>query len=57
MLHKISVGGREMGDNSFLRNFRARILFQMGNVAVDDTTHLRSAEHEILVSPGEKLNF
>ena len=26
MLHKISVGSREMGDSSFLRDFRSRML-------------------------------
>ena len=57
-LHKISTGRREIGDNSFLRDFRARIL--SSRRAISRSMILRIAsngspvEHEVLVGSGEK---
>ena len=58
MLHKISAGRREMGDNSFLRDFRARMLSSRRAMSRSMILRISSngspAEHEVLVSSGEK---
>ena len=57
MLHNISVGRREIGDNSFLRDFRARMLSSRRAMSRSMILHAASdgspAEHEVLVSSGE----
>ena len=60
MLHKTSVGRREMGDNSFLRDFRARMLsfrramLRSMIVCASPTGNGTPAEHKPLGSSGEK---
>ena len=58
MLHKISVGRREIEDNSFLRDFRTRILSSRRAMSRSMTLRVTSnespAEHEVMVSSGEK---
>ena len=58
MLHNISTGRREIGANSFLRDFRARML--SSRRAISRSMILRVSangslvEYEVLVSSGEK---
>ena len=60
ILHKISAGKREMGDNSFLRDFRARMLSCRWTISRSMILRISSnespadSEHEVLVSPKEK---
>ena len=60
MLHKISVGRREMGDNPFLRDFRARMFSCRRAISRSMILRISSnglpadSEHEVLVSPEEK---
>ena len=58
MLHKISVGRREMGDNSFLRDFRARILSSkrrmLRSIILRSSSNGPPAEHKLLETSGEK---
>jgi hypothetical protein len=58
MLHKISAGRREIGDNSFLRDFKARMLSSRRamsrSMILRATSNGSSAEHEVLVSSGRK---
>ena len=58
MLHKISAGRREIGDNSFLRDFRARMLSSRRamsrSMILRATSNGSTAEHVVLVSSGEK---
>ena len=53
MLHKVSAGRREMGDNSFLRDFRARMLSprwaMSRSMILRVTSNGSQAEHEVLV--------
>ena len=53
MLHNISAGRREMGDNSFLRDFRARMLSSRRAMSRSMILRISSnglpAEHEVLV--------
>ena len=62
MLHKISAGRREIGDNSFLRDFRARMLSSRWAMSRSMILRIASngspAEHEVLVSSGKRhLDF
>ena len=58
MLHKISTGRREMGDNSFLRDFKARMLSSrramLRSIILRVSSNESPAEYNILVSSGEK---
>ena len=65
MLHKISAGRREVGDNSFLLEFRARMLSSSPRMLFLRRSMLQSmiprvssngspAAHGVLVFPGEK---
>ena len=58
MLHKISTGRQEMGDNSFLRDFRTRMLsFRRAmsrSMILRISSNRSPAKREILVSSGEK---
>ena len=58
MLHKISTGRREMGDNSFLRDFRARMLSSrramLRSMILRVSFNGSPAEPKVLVSSGEK---
>ena len=59
ILHKISTGRREIGDSSFLRDFRARML--SSRRAMSRSMILRIAsngspvEHKVLVASGETI--
>ena len=63
ILHKISAGRQEIRDNSFLRDFRARMLSSrremLQSMILRVTSNGSPAEHEVtvvfkLVSSGEK---
>ena len=58
ILHKISTGRREIGDNSFLRDLRARMLSSRRAMSRSMILRIWSnespAEDEVLVSSGEK---
>jgi hypothetical protein len=58
MLHRTSTGRREMGDNSFLRDFRDRMLSSRRamsrSMILRITSNGSPAEHGVLVSSGEK---
>ena len=58
MLHKISAGRGDMGDSSFLRDFKARMLSSRRAISrsmiLRVTSNGSQAEHEVLVSSGEK---
>ena len=61
MLHNISAGRREMGNNLFLQDLRTRIPSESSRRAMSQSMILRitsngsPAEHEALVSFGEKI--
>ena len=63
ILHKISVGRREMVDNSFLRDFRTRMLSCRRAISRSMILSISSngspadSEHEVLVSSAEKNNW
>lgn len=58
IVHKISAGRREIGDNSFLRDFRARMLSSRRamsrSMILRATSNGSRAEHEVLVSSEEE---
>ena len=57
ILHKISTGRREIGDNSFLRDFRARMLSSrsmLGSMILRDSCIGSPSKRKVLVSSGEK---
>ena len=58
MLHKISAGRREIGDNSFLRAFRARMLSSRRamsqSMILRFTSNGSQVEYEVLTSSAEK---
>ena len=58
MLHKSSAGRREIGDNSFLRDFRDRMLSSRRAISrsmvLRATSNGSPVEHEMLVSSGEE---
>ena len=57
MLHKISAGRREIGDNSFLRDFRTRMLSSRRAMSRSMILRITSnangspAEHEVFKLP------
>ena len=57
MLHKISIRRREMGDNSFLRDFKARIFSSRRamsrSMILRVTSNGSPAKHEVSVSSME----
>ena len=58
MLHSISTGRREIGNNSFLRDLGARMLSSrraMSRSMIRIWANGSLAEHEVLVSSGEKM--
>ena len=58
MLHKISAGRREIGDSSFLRDFRARILSSRRAMSRSMIPRVTSGGSPAeLASSGEKVSF